>query len=420
MKPPETGGRVLIRAATVADAEHAWTPGVILLDDGHVVAAGAPSEVGAMADVVTIDRPDDAIVPALVNAHAHLDLTHIGPLPPPASFVAWIDVVRDRRATSADEIARSVRQGVELSRRGGTALVGDIGGAGSLVPYRTLWQAGLPGVSYLEVFGMGRGQAAAVQRLHSALADAADDDGPVRLGIQPHAPYSCGLEVYRAAADLDAPMATHLAETLEELTFVRTGEGPMADLLQRLGVWDETIVGLGEHPVDALADVLERRPVLAAHLNYVETAHLERLAGWPVTVAYCPRASAYFGHPHGDHPGHRYREMLDAGINVALGTDSILCLDTPDRISVLDEMRLLLQRDGTAPRRLLAMGTVNGARGLGVASSLVTFDEGPLLGAIAIPGATGSSPLASALRSGRPPIWVAGPFPNTSVEGARV
>src|SRR5690606_38178109 len=147
---------------------------------------------------------------------------------------------------------------------------------------------------------------------------------------QPHAPYSCGSRLYDAAADLGLPLATHLAETIEEITFVRTGEGPFADLLRRIGVWDASITGCGLHPVDALAPALERGPWIAAHLNYIEARHIELLGRLGVSAAYCPRASEYFSHPAEGEAPHRYREMLAAGVNVALGTDSIVCLDTPD------------------------------------------------------------------------------------------
>ena len=74
--------------------------------------------------------------------------------------------------------------------------------------------------------------------------------------------------------------------------------------------------------------------------------------------------------------------MLDAGINVALGTDSIVCLpaDQCNRLSVLDEMGFLHQRDGTDPLTLLRMATVNGARALGVDENLVTLRPGPSAG----------------------------------------
>jgi hypothetical protein len=108
-------------------------------------------------------------------------------------------------------------------------------------------------------------------------------------------------------------------------------------------------------------------------VNYAGSAQLDVLARADVTVAYCPRASAYFGHD-----GHLYQEMIRRGVRVALGTDSIVCLDTPNRISTLDEMRLLSRRDGTDADLLLRMATMNGAAGLGFDAHLVSFHPTPM------------------------------------------
>ncbi|MHC4219974.1 MAG: amidohydrolase family protein, partial [Planctomycetota bacterium] len=219
--------------------------------------------------------------------------------------------------------------------------------------------------------------------------------------------YSCGPAVYEAAARLGLPLATHLAETPQELQFVATADGPLAEFLHRLGLWDSSIEARHAHPVDYLAGVLATAPVLAAHVNYAEPQHFARLAEWRTTVAYCPRASVYFGHPP-----HPYRVMIDAGVNVALGTDGFMCLDTPDRISILDEMRLLYRRDGTNPATLLHMATAAGATGLGYEAGLVTLEPGPILGLIAAPFDSSSSwdPLRQVLMRDDPPRWVAGPF----------
>jgi cytosine/adenosine deaminase-related metal-dependent hydrolase len=236
------------------------------------------------------------------------------------------------------------------------------------------------------------------------------------LGLQPHAPYSCGLEVYAAAVELGAemglPLATHLAETPEELRFVRDGDGPFAAMLQRLGVWDDSIVGSRLHVLEHLSEHLARTPFAAAHLNYVEPRHVELMSRWPISVVYCPRASAYFGHHRDGSGSHRYREMISAGVNVALGTDSILCLDTAQRLSVLDEMRFLHRRDASDPRLLLRMATINGAVALAAESLQFTFQPGLKAGVLAIEGVDPDSsldPLAQVLENDDPPRWVIGP-----------
>lgn len=407
----------------VVDAESIQeAPGVLLIDgEDDIIAAGSPQAIGAVAEAEVIDLPHSVVIPALVNVHAHLDLTHLGCWERPLSFFDWIARVRAGRAMTDEGIADSVRRGIQLSGAGGVAIVGDIAGVFSRVPAAVMSEMGIAGVSFVEIFGNGRKQSLALDEIARLQAEAASRPGrkpelqgpPVHLGIQPHAPYSCSPTVYAAAAATDLPLATHLAETLEEIEFTQSGRGPFESLLRNVGAWDDSCHSPQTHPIDLVLDAVgDHRPLVAAHVNYLDDDHLDRLARSAATVAYCPRASAYFGHPPaltaGVH-GHRYREMLAWGINVALGTDSIICLDTPGRLSVLDDMRLLLDRDGVDARTLLAMATINGAAALGFDRNLVTLRAGRKAGIIAIeapPARTVESLLTAALQAGNAVTWI--------------
>lgn len=408
--------RVLHRAAQVLDGAGVdAAPGVLLVEGERVLAAGPPESVGAASDAQTIDHPNKVLIPALVNVHAHLDLTHLGPFPFTGDFRSWIDRIRAGRVFDLDALCGSVLEGVRLARAGGTAFLGDIAGAGALPAVDARREGGLPGVSFLEIFGIGRREQAGVDAVDDALGRTPREEAGVRLGLQPHAPYSCGSAVYERAVATDLPLSTHLAETLEEIEFSRRGTGPLARLLRGLGLWDDACRAPGVHPIDHLAEVLLARPWVLAHLNYVEPRHLELLARGSLTVAYCPRASAYFGHPHDDRPPHRYREMLAAGINVALGTDGLPCLDTPRRIGVFDDARVLFRRDRTPPATLIEMATVRGARALGVDPGLVSFAPGPIAGVLALEaGESDRPPIERALLREDAPVWVAGPHDLSS------
>lgn len=433
---PVADGTVRIDAAAIADATlGVVAPGSVLIrltpDAATVLASGATGHIDAAAAALDapphrVALPDRVLLPALVNAHTHLDLTHLGPIPhdPEAGFVAWVDRVRAGRATDPDAIADSVRLGIDLSLAGGTGAVGDIAGAplGRMtdIPARTLAGSRLRGVSYLEFFGIGRTAHAATERLDELARDRLDgliraiSGSGVRLGLQPHAPNTVAMSVYRHAAGIarvhDLALSTHLAETPEERLFVAEGIGPQRELLERLGVWDDAVLddlARGEHPVAHLAPVLARHPTLCAHVNDATDDAIRILAERGASVAYCPRASRYFAAERRFGP-HRYRAMLDAGVNVCLGTDSILNLDTPDRISVLDEMRLLARRDGTDAKTLLAMATVRGCRALGIDPEPYDLSPGPIAGLLAVPAA-GGDPWGSAMRTDEPPEWLVHP-----------
>ena len=416
--PQRSDARLRIDAAAIVDGgDIAAAPGVLLLDErGRIVAAGRPEEIGATPDVKRLDHRKSVIIPALVNTHTHLDLTHIGPQPFSGEFSDWLRFVQAERTHDEALLTASVRAGVACSLRGGTALVGDIVGNASPVAVASLAASGLAAVAFMEVFGIGDRETHGQERIRTLMHDLPPRLGSARIGIQPHAPYSCARSIYEAAAATGRPMATHLAESLDEIAFTKGGTGLFIDMLRKLGVGGTGLGRWGVHPVDHLAPVLSRSRCLVAHLNYLDEAHLDMICNWPISVAYCPRASVYFGHPVPSHPQHSYQAMLDRGMCVALGTDSIICLDTPDRISVLDEMRLLSRRDGVDPRILLRMGTVHGAMALGVDPAWFTLQPGPVAGllSLSIGGDVGTEAtvddfLAAVMMDDSAPAWVTPP-----------
>lgn len=366
----------------------------------RILAAGRDWEVGlhpGAARAIDVDLTGAVLLPGMVNAHAHLDLTHLGPQPhdPDEGFVAWVDRIRAGRAAGGGAIRASVERGVELSLAAGVVVVGDIAGAPRgeprIEPFDVLAGSVLRGVSFVEFFAMGKAEAPALARLGAFLERAPAARGAVRLGLQPHAPNTVSPTGYRRAIELarrDAlPLATHLAETPEEREFIASGTGPQREMLERFGFWEDSIlgyVGRGRSPVEHLSGVLSSEPFLAAHVHDTGPdagRTMAMLAGAGVSVAYCPRAGEYFNAAAHFGP-HRYRDMLAAGINVCLGTDSIVSLppgvDAPDGpgLGVLDEARLLYERDGANPMMLVRMMTVHGLRALGLPERLCSLGDG--------------------------------------------
>ncbi len=363
-------------------------PGAIHWRDGRIIASGPPEAVPCPPGATVIEQPNRLILPGLVNAHAHLDLTSIGPIPYGGDFIEWIEFVRENRPTDPAAIAASVRQGIERSVAGGTLIVGDIAGVGSTIPLRTLRDSGrLYGISFVEFFGLGHRQQQAVDAMDRVCAEfPVDWSHGVQLGLQPHAPYSAGPALYKAAIRLaesrGVPFSTHLAETEAEIEFARTATGPFADFLRHIDRWDDSIQPLGKHPFEVMADLFHK-PVrwLAVHMNYVDVDPRLRFRSelLGMSIVHCPRATAYFGHG-----SDRYEKNELAWRRLALGTDSAINLDRTDRISILDEMSLLHRRDHVGPVALLRCATIDGAVALGFNSEWVTLRPGPCAGMIAV------------------------------------
>ncbi|UCG32281.1 MAG: amidohydrolase family protein, partial [Phycisphaerales bacterium] len=122
---------------------------------------------------------------------------------------------------------------------------------------------------------------------------------------------------------------------------------------------------------------------LLVHVNYLADEELELLAGSACSIAYCPRAHAFF-----DHEPHRFREMMAAGVNVCLGTDS---LASNDSLSILDEWRFLHTRHSDLDLPfLLRLSTINAAVALGVEADVGSLEPGKLADFITVPAASPS------------------------------
>jgi cytosine/adenosine deaminase-related metal-dependent hydrolase len=183
----------------------------------------------------------------------------------------------------------------------------------------------------------------------------------VRLGVSPHAPYTTGLDLYRASAGLGLPIATHLAESAAETEWLRTGTGPWSAISEFL------VEPLGTTGIRALADAGLLGPhVLAAHCVQADAEEIGLLAAHDVAVAHCPRSNALLG--CGIAP---VAHLRAAGIRVCIATDSPA--STPS-FDMFDEMRAAVYAARARERRpdaltaadALELATLGGARALGV------------------------------------------------------
>jgi cytosine/adenosine deaminase-related metal-dependent hydrolase len=368
--------KTLLTAAYIATmAGPVLRDAAVVFDEHGIIAVGSPGELRGHRPDGIVDLGNVVIVPGLVNAHTHLELTAVRQLPSPASFVDWILELRRGVGAVLDFegwLVESVNGGIAQSLRFGVTAVGDI----SLNPgmVRPLLVAGkMRGVSYGEVLGMAGRVAQTEGRLEAAM-DMSNSTRFLAAGIEPHAPYSIDLTGYRrcieAARERSMPLATHLAETPDEAEFLAHHTGPFRRLWEELGAWNQSVTRFSGGPIRAMDSLgLLDWPALLAHVNYADDAELEILAKGRASVVYCPRTHAYFGHPP-----HRFEEMLRRGINVVLGTDS--CASSPD-LNLLDDLRLLYRARPHLPVELLwSLVTTRGAAALGMGEKIGQLSPG--------------------------------------------
>ncbi len=301
-----------------------------------------------------LDLGNAAMLPGLVNAHTHLDLSGLrSQCRPSPDFVGWLrQVIAHRRSVTPEQTQADIRTGLGECLRFGTTLVGDIAAGGA--SWDALAEARIRAVVYFELLGLTRERSVtaweAWEWWHRAL--------PVlpncRPGVSPHAPYSARWGLFLGVATLiRIPIATHLAESRAELMLLGDRCGPLVDFLRQLGAWDSAAPA--ESPERILELMKGVNPVVFAHGNYLRTDHPIPCNG---TIVYCPRTHAAFGHPP-----HPFQDFLSRGVRVALGTDSLA--SNPD-LDILAEARFVHARHPDAPSvALLWMATLSGAEALG-------------------------------------------------------
>jgi cytosine/adenosine deaminase-related metal-dependent hydrolase len=337
---------------------------VAIADDGTIAGLGPRSELGS-----DVHYPDAVILPGFVNAHTHLEYDVYVGFGDGLGFADWIGLHVQRKARiDLSDMEAIARLGALDCLRSGITTVGDCSFSGAAAT--ACAELGLRATIYLEVFGETADPVRErFEPMRERIAGALSDD--VRVGISPHAPYTCTIDLYRACAGLELPVATHLAESESETEFLRTGGGGWASFAEML------VPPPGTTGIRALAEAgLLSSKVIAAHCVKADEEEIALLAEHDVAVAHCPRSNALLG--CGVAP---LRELREAGIRVCIATDSPA--STPS-FDMFDEMRAAVlaarAREGR-PGALTAadaleLATLGGARALGLESSVGSLRPG--------------------------------------------
>ena len=363
--------------------ENGW----VAVEDHRIVALGGPGDpdhTGSSPHNLLRDLGRVALMPGLVNAHTHLELSWLrGRVPPASTFIGWISqlfALRRRPEDPTDPaVLAAALQAATEARECGTVAVGDI--SNSLASVAPMLQAGLSGIIFHELLGFAERDGALIERSQAARAQAADQG--VSVSLAPHAPYSTSPELLRAirsAVDRSALPITsvHLGESPEEMEMLAHGTGAWPGMLKVVGVWRDDWAVPGCGPVEYLdrLGILDSR-TLVVHGVQFDSLALTRLAELGATLVTCPRSNQWVG--VGVPPIERFYE---SGVAVAVGTDSLASVEDLNLFSELKAMRWLAP---TIPaRELLKSATIVGARALGLDSELGTIAPGKRAALIAI------------------------------------
>ena len=363
--------------------------GAVAVDAERIVGVGARTEIVERFPDATAAHFDDAVIlPGLVNAHTHLELTAMRGFleKEEGDFFAWLKKLTVARLErmNADDLHVSAAWGACEAARAGITCVGDASDSG-MTSMAAVREVGLRGVVFQESFGPDPRLAKEnLEKLQTKVLELREVETPlVKVGVSPHAPYTVSgpqLELIAEYATAEKlPLMMHAAESAAEDQLLREGLGLFAEGLAKRGI-EWSAVGTSTIQYLKQRGVLNMRPLLT-HCIRVDEADIETMAEMNSRIAHCPKSNAKLGHGHA--PLSRF---IDKRIAVGLGSDSVASNNTCD---ILEETRFatLSSRAARAENRrhsetmidgreALTLATLGGARSLGLESQVGELREG--------------------------------------------
>ncbi len=344
--------------------------GYLAVENGVVVSVGSGRVPG---DAPVVDHGHGVLMPAMINAHTHLELSALnGMIPMDMGFRQWVmQVLSTRRQLGTEALLAGVDQGIEQLLASGSAVIGEISTLGiSAGPFAA---SGLSGVWFREYLGSDPAEDLKAVRLN----------GNLPVSLAGHAPHTTAPDLLRrlksAAAAMDRPFSIHLAESDDEMEFVKTASGEWSDFLDRRGI-DYAAWGLpAASPVAHLDRLgLLDEATVAVHLVQATAKEMDILAQRGVNVCLCPRSNYNL-----------YKRLPDvaamqaAGLSLCLGTDSLASVGS---LSMFDEMAFTARRfPFLSPADILAWATLNGALALGLGDRYGSLAPGKRAAFIYVP-----------------------------------
>ena len=317
---------------------------------------------GFTADKV-IDGTDKLVIPGLVNCHTHSYMSFMRNVADDLSFMDWlfgtIDPI-EQQMTDEDTYWGANLAIIEMMKSG-TTCFNDMQ-MNIHQTTRAVKESGMRAVICRGLVGSGSDEAGQM-RLRQAYEerDAAKDCDRLTFKLGPHAPYTCDdafLKIVTAEAKKEnMGIHVHLSESESEISQIQEKYGctPIA-LAEKCGIFDV--------------------PAIAAHCVQVTDEDIAILKRKNVSVVTNPASNMKLG--NGFAP---IAKMLDAGVNVCLGTDGAASNNCLNMFHELSLLTLIHKGTGKTPQCVSAkegfrIATINGAKALGLEKEIGSIEAG--------------------------------------------
>jgi cytosine/adenosine deaminase-related metal-dependent hydrolase len=378
-------GRRKFKAAQLFDGFAIHQNKVLVTDDrGVIEAVVSDEEAGEDTEWV-----EGILMPGMINAHCHLELSHLKDvIPPHTGLIEFLCSVVTKRNFSKELIQKSIMDAEEEMYQNGIVAVGDIGNTADTAEVKS--RSKIHWHNFVEVLSFTDQQAVSQMQHYQDVVQAMQSisntgQSRINTSIVPHAPYSISPETFRMINQATAGqiISMHNQEHPAEDELYKTGGGDYLKLFRIFGM--ET----SPFPVTGLSSVRSVLPyfnngqtIFLVHNTFMPEEDLIWVTEYSqknnlkIVYCLCPNANRYI-----ENRLPSVEMLTNHDVSLALGTDSY---SSNWQLSIAKEMQVLLEQSSLSKEQLLRMATSGGAAALGLNDLLGSFEKGKMPGIVQI------------------------------------
>lgn len=324
-------------------------------DEGEIL--GIYNSVQDISPTKTIHKHKGFITPGFVNAHCHLELSHlVGAVSKHSGLVSFVQSVIKLRGAKEDEVTAAMKKADKQMQKNGIVAVGDI--TNSRISASIKKNSPIAYHTFVELLCFEPDKAR--ESFDRALKVCGDFDEP--SSITPHAPYSVCKEIYRYLKQLNHPqknlISIHNQETEDENKFFRYKTGAFVEFYKALQMDIEFFKAQGRNSLQSVLPLLPKdHPSLFVHNTYtsIKDLYFANRHDHQITWCFCPNANLYI-----ENRLPKIKMFWEMGYDITLGTDS---LASNSELCLLAEMKTVRQHFEQIPfEDILRWATLNGAK----------------------------------------------------------
>jgi len=339
---------------------------VLVIGNNHLLKDIVPESA---VEKDNIEQLEGILMPGFVNAHCHLELSHLKALVPQHTGLPEFarQIIIRRSKFSKDEITEHAKAADAAMWQNGIVAVGDISNGND--SFFTKTQSKIFYHTFVELIGLNpASQSLIFDKGLEFLRDLKQNT--LRGSLAPHAPYSTSTELIKKIAehdaDLDLPLSIHNQESEEEAKFFRGEKNGFDELFKFLGLDLSWYKAPNTSSLQSYVNTLsDKKPSVLVHNTFTQKEDLIAAKNKNIYWCFCPGANLYIENTLPD-----YTLFNDPG-KICFGTDS---LASNTQLNVLEEANLVLKNTTVFSLETIFQGlTSNGAEALGIADDFGSF-----------------------------------------------